>query len=115
MKREDDEQLWDFLGRLEPPKISPFFSRNVVRTVREQVRPSFSLRTWLRWLVPASVAATALIAGLISLHHPAMRPTQTSDVDVVAKIDPQDYEVVDDLDQLLASDENSLWDDNQTL
>ena len=115
MKREDDEQLWDFLGRLAPPQVSPFFSRNVARTVREQVSPSTSLRSWLRWLVPTSVAATALIAGLIGLHHPATWPTRTSDDDVVAKVDPQDYEVVDDLDQLLASDENSLWDDNQTL
>jgi len=38
-----------------------------------------------------------------------------SEPDAVAKIDPQDYEVVADLDELLASDENSLWDDNQTL
>jgi hypothetical protein len=34
---------------------------------------------------------------------------------VVAKIDPQDYEVVADLDELLAVDENSLWDENSTL
>jgi hypothetical protein len=34
---------------------------------------------------------------------------------VVAKIDPQDFEVVADLDDLLASDEGSLWDEKPTL
>jgi len=33
----------------------------------------------------------------------------------VAKIDVQDYEVVADLDELLASDENNLWDEDSTL
>ena len=114
MKREDDEQLWDFLGRLPPPQLSPFFSRNIVRRLREEL-PAPRSRRLLRWLIPASVAATVLVTGLVSLHRPATWPKQTSDIDVVAEIDPQDYEVVADLDQLVASDENSLWDDNQTL
>jgi hypothetical protein len=113
MKREDDEQLWDFLGRLPRPELSPFFSRNIVRKVRDEL-PAPRSRRWVRWLVPTSVAASALIIALVGLHRPAW-PTQSSDVDVVASIDPQDYEVVADLDQLAAADENTLWDDNQTL
>ena len=35
--------------------------------------------------------------------------------DVVAKVDIKDYDVVADLDELIASDENTLWDDNQSL
>jgi hypothetical protein len=34
---------------------------------------------------------------------------------VVAQIDPQDFEVVADLDVLIASDETGLWDENQSL
>jgi hypothetical protein len=34
---------------------------------------------------------------------------------VVAKIDPQDYDVVADLDELIALDENSVWEDKPTL
>jgi hypothetical protein len=35
---------------------------------------------------------------------------------VIVRIDPQDYDVVADLDELLATDETSLWDDDtQTL
>jgi hypothetical protein len=33
----------------------------------------------------------------------------------VAKIDPQDFEVVADLDELLAWDEDSLWIEKPTL
>lgn len=115
MKREDDEQLWDVLGHLQAPRLSPFFSRNIVRGLRSVSREPRWIRGWIRWLVPASAIAAAVIAAVIGLHHPARGPKQTADVDIVANIDPQDYEVVADLDQLLASDENSLWDDNQTL
>jgi len=35
--------------------------------------------------------------------------------DVVAKIDPQDFDVVADLDELLAWDEDSLWNETPAL
>ena len=38
-----------------------------------------------------------------------------NDSDVVAKIDPQDYDVVADLDELIAWDENSVWEEKPTL
>jgi hypothetical protein len=34
---------------------------------------------------------------------------------VVAKVDPQDYDVVADLDALIAWDENSVWEEQPTL
>jgi hypothetical protein len=34
---------------------------------------------------------------------------------VVARIDPQDYDVVADLDALIAWDENTVWEDKPTL
>jgi hypothetical protein len=33
----------------------------------------------------------------------------------VAKVDPQDYDVVADLDALIAWDENNVWEDTPTL
>ena len=51
----------------------------------------------------------------VATHHPASQKSPESAPDVVVKIDPQDYEVVADLDELLAVDENSLWDENSTL
>jgi hypothetical protein len=119
MKREDDEQLWDLLGRGADPKVSPFFARNILRQVRQEPRWLVRMRSWLgpRRLIPALGAAVAVVAALVissgSLLH---REAPDSQVDsVIAKIDVQDYEVVADLDNLLASDENSPWDENSTL
>lgn len=117
MKREEDEQLWDLLGRAPETKVSPFFARNLLRRIRqEQSRPR---RSWLSWrrLVPASAVALALAAAFVFLHNPASQQALPEpQVDpVIAQIDVQDYEVVADLDNLLASDENSPWDDNSSL
>jgi hypothetical protein len=115
MKREDDEQLWDLLGRAAEYKLSPFFARNILREVRSAPRPAEIARVWLSWrrLVPASAAVAAILAGILALQHPTKPQNQSEgDADVVAKIDPQDYEVVADLDDLLASDETDLWDEN---
>jgi hypothetical protein len=118
MKREDDEQLWALLGQAAERKLSPFFARNVLRQIRQQ--PSLSERVvrWLGWrqLIPTSALAVAAITAVLVTHRlarPQSKPAKTADV--VARIDPQDYEVVADLDDLVASDDSSLWDDNSTL
>jgi hypothetical protein len=118
MRREEDQELWDLLGHGRQPRLSAFFARDVIRRLREEPRrfDHVGSRFSLRWLVPASALAAAIIAAVIVMQRPASRPALPENVpDVVAKIDPQDYEVVADLDELLASDENSLWDSNQTL
>jgi hypothetical protein len=119
MKREDDQQLWDLLGQTTQRQLSPFFARNVVRKIREQPPDRFErLRSWLtpRKLVPVTGLVVAVIAVVLATHQPATRNQADSAPDVIAAIDPQDYDVVADLDELLATDENSLWDeDTQTL
>ena len=114
MNREDDEQLWDLLGAARRPEASPFFARNVLREVREG-RP-FSRTLWLSWrrLIPVS-GIVAAVAAIFLAYTFTFRPSPGGDDDTIARIDAQDYEVVADLDDLLASDENSLWDDNSTL
>jgi len=116
MKREDDQQLWDLLSQAQPRQLSPFFARNVVRRIRERPARFEWLRSWLSpWkLVPATGVAIAVVATLLALHQPAGRNPADSPPDVIVKIDPQDYDVVADLDELLATDENSLWDDDDT-
>jgi hypothetical protein len=118
MKREDDQQLWDFLGRAAKPSVSPLFARNVIRRVRQEPRRFAWMRPWLspRRLVPAAGLAAAIIVAVTTLHHPVLKKeTVEAAPDVIANIDPQDYDVVADLDELLASDESSLWDEGQTL
>jgi hypothetical protein len=118
MKREDDQQLWDLLGQADEPKLSPFFARNVLRQIRREPRWFEHVRSWLRLrrLAPASGLALAVIAAIVFAHNPSLRlKPAAAESDPVAKIDAQDYEVVADLDELLASDENNLWDEDSTL
>ena len=114
MKREDDQELWDLLGQASEPKLSPFFARNTVRAVRQRSRAFDSLRSWLTpgRLVPVAGLAVACIAAILAFHHPGIRKPGEITPDVIAQIDPQDYEVVADLDELLVTDETNLWDDD---
>jgi len=111
MKREDDEKLWDLLGRSAERQVSPFFARNVLRKIRNargEAKPS-----WfdLRWLVPASGVAIAIIAALsFRLEMPGLNQSRPS-ADKVALIEAQDSELMADLDELVAADDNSSLDD----
>ncbi|HEU5247833.1 MAG TPA: hypothetical protein VFU09_12150 [Candidatus Udaeobacter sp.] len=117
MDREDDKQLWDILGRIPEPTLSPFFARNVVRSVRQEATRFERMRTWFSWrrLAAASAVVIVVIGMAIATHHPVSQTRAANDSDVVAKIDPQDYDVVADLDELIAWDENSVWEEKPTL
>ena len=117
MKREDDQELWDLLGNAGQPTLSPFFARNVLRRIRQQ--PSWRERVagWLtaRRLIPAGAVAIAMVAATISLQRPGTASDSGDNLDdVVAQLDPVDYEVVADLDDLLAVEEDNLWSDGET-
>jgi hypothetical protein len=116
MQREDDQELWDLLGSASQPTVSPFFSRDVTRRIREGSSSRGGVRPWFNWrrLLPVSTIAAATAAIFIAYTY-SFRSARVDDDDPVAKIDVQDYDVVADLDELLALDENSLWDDNQSL
>jgi len=118
MRREDDAQLWDLLGQAPTAGPSPFFARNVLRAIRQQPTLLQSVREWfgLGRLVPAATVALVLLVAVFVARIPSQPGVAAlNDPDPVTKIDPQDYEVVADLDELVASDENALWDDNSSL
>ena len=117
MEPEDDKKLWDILGQVPEPILSPFFARNVVRSVRNGTTQFERMRHWLSWrrLAASSALAIVVIGVAIATHRPVSERTATPGADVVAKIDPQDYDVVADLDELIAWDENSVWEDKPTL
>ena len=117
MKPQDDKELWDVLGRLPEPTLSPFFARNVLRKIRQKPTHFERVRNWfsVRKVVGASAVAAIFVALALVTHYPGPQTTSSNDSDVVAKIDPQDYEVVADLDELIAWDENSVWEDRPTL
>lgn len=112
MKREDDQELWDLLGKASAPALSPFFARNVVRQVRQEPDWRENMRRWFspRRLIPAAAVALALVATTLSFRVP--NASDENVPDTVAQLDPQDYAVVADLDDLIASEEDGLWDDD---
>lgn len=117
MERQDDNDLWDILGRVPEPTISPFFARNVLRKIRQEATGLGRARNWLslRRLVAASAVAVVVVGMAIATHHPVSQRASANDSDVVAKIDPQDYDVVADLDELIAWDENTVWEEKPSL
>ena len=116
MKRDDDQELWDLLGKTAEPKISPFFARNVLREIRKP-NDWASVRGWLnfRRLIPAAGMAAALIAAVLLSMHTSVAPVAAPSAETLANVDAQDYEVIADLDDLLASDDNNSLDDGVLL
>ena len=111
MKREDDQELWDLLGKAGQPTLSPFFARNVVRQIRQEPNWRENVRRWFspRRLIPAAAVALAIVATTVSIRVPTAADENIPET--VAQLDPQDYELVADLDDLIAMEEDGLWDD----
>ena len=118
MRREDDPELWDLLGKTAQPVLSAFFARNVLRQIRQENSWRERLLLWLRpkRLIPAAGFAVALIVATMSLHLPKPNDSSPDDPpDTVASVDPKDYDVVAYLDDLLASEDDSVWSENESL
>jgi hypothetical protein len=94
-KDEENDALWELLGRAPRVEASPYFARRVVATVRDQQdRPRFSLSLLLRWLIP-SAAVVGLVLGWLSY--------QNQEQDVFAA----DFNRTADLQSLVTSED--LW------
>lgn len=106
MHRDDDPQLWDLLGKCPEPQPSPFFARNVLRTIRQQRTARSRLLVWLnlRWLAPMAGVAAVLVAGAIAIHQPPVRHSPKPAV--IAKADLDD-DVAADIDDLVGSDDDA--------
>jgi hypothetical protein len=112
MKREEDEKLWNLLGRATEPAASPFFARNVLRKIREARGESSPRSSWyLRWLVPAAGVAVVIIAGLALPTQLINQSRSSSNLEAVAIADGQDSDLMADLDDLMASDDSSALED----
>lgn len=115
MNREDDHELWDLLGKSAQPGVSPFFARNVLREVRQQKNWMDHARAWLRprRFIPAAALAAVLVVSALSLH---LLPFDTDNPpEMVTKIDLQDFDTVVDLDDLLASDDDGIWTEGESV
>jgi len=104
MKREEDPPLWDLLGRAKGAAPSPFFARNVVRTVRAEIPERHGLTGWfnLRRLAPAFSAAAAVAIAAFTfqvLHHQGSTHRGST-------VEVQDSDVAADLDLLASNDDD---------
>jgi len=112
MKRDDDQELWNLLGRAAEPKISPFFARNVLRKIRE-AGDWKTFRGWLnhRRLIPVAGLAGVLIAVSLLRLHTSVAPLADPPSAALASVDATEYEMIVDLDDLIASDDGNSLDE----
>ena len=113
MNTEEHDDLWHLLGKAKAPEVSPFFSRNVLRAIREDKQENAGFVAWLRrrWQVAAIGTGALLIAGF-ALTPPAEQADQTTMLLAEKVSQSTDYQVISDLDELLASEESAVWLEN---
>lgn len=121
MNSEEHDDLWHLLGKARQPTVSPFFSRNVLREVRNlrQEQPGFF--AWMRrhWQLTAISTCAALMATGTFLKsptsdHSAVEDRQQLLAMAVTVSESPDYHVIAHLDELLDSEESSIWLDGNT-
>ena len=112
---DEQDDLWRLLGKARPPKVSPFFSRDVLREVRglKQEQPGAFTALLAHWRLVLGGACAALVALVLVSHFYIGEPDGKSS-DPLAAIAGQvsestDYDVIGNLDELLAIEENSVW------
>jgi hypothetical protein len=97
-KDEENDALWELLGRARRVEASPYFARRVVGKIRNQQKPfRFSPSILLRWLIP-----TAALAGLV-LGWLAYQNQEQQDVF------DADFNRTADLQSLVTSEDSFLW------
>ncbi len=111
----EDDALWDLLRQGEAHRASPFFARNVLRELRQAEARAPLWKNWLRpwrYAVPAAAAVMAVCAGLLMVDKPSDSPSTVarSAPFTVARIEADpDYEVIAELDTLIAYENNTQW------
>ncbi len=115
MNTEEHDDLWRLLGKAKTPAASPFFSRNVLRAIREEKQEATGFFAWLRrhWQLGALGTCAVAVAAIVL----APGPQRTEAPDPTAVLAEQlsqsiDYQVISNLDELIASEESLAWLEN---
>ena len=113
---EEQDDLWQLLGRAKTPAVSPYFARNVLREIRQTPQEKAGVLSWLlgRWRVVSLGCMAAVLVALNAVQLIAPHPVASqSSLVAVAPVQPvptkKDYEVINHLDELVAYEEHSIW------
>ena len=122
MNHDEQDNLWELLGKARERKASPFFANKVMHAIRrEETQETVTFWMWLRrrWIVPVAAGACAVVTALSLLQNPASPPPNTSIVssakqpnDPLAEMvtvlsESEEYDTA--LSVLLANEDNSVW------
>ena len=99
---DEKDQLWDLLGKARKTEVSPYFTRKVLRAVREERKPAFSFFILLRWLVPASACAALVIGGSAYFWQQEQKTAEFNEY----------FDTAADLQSLVVQDDTSFWIDS---
>ena len=112
---DEQDDLWKLLGKAPSPKVSPFFARKVVRETRALPRERLGflgllIRHWRFTVTSAAVGCLAVLAAFQFVGGMSHSRQIDSLVAITEEIsDSPDFYVINDLDDLLASEESSVW------
>jgi hypothetical protein len=109
MNTEEHDDLWELLGKTKATNASPFFSRDVLRAIRESKPEAAGLFVWLRarWKFAALGAGLAGVIAVATIEREE-RPDPLLVLASQVSSSP-DYQVINHLDELLDSEQNSVW------
>ncbi|MEX1118841.1 MAG: hypothetical protein WEB60_08615 [Terrimicrobiaceae bacterium] len=107
---DHNDPLWELLGKATASPASPFFSRDVIRAIRNQESPRESLfATFFRWAIPAgAVAALALVLSVSLEVKDEMTTNPLAATDFYETVT---FSEVAGLEDLVASSAGWTWDD----
>ena len=99
---EENDPLWDLLGKSQPPQASPFFVSRVVNSARAEERNRV---LWFHFLFRPTLALAA-VAGVV------LAVSFFREASATHAVANQDFEILSNLDNLIVMDTQVLWDDS---